>query len=336
MTTNKGEKMKQSYFKLTHVNRVNDMAEKFAAGDEVRIETSDLSIQNEEYFLQFDLVTEEKGKHKIELKTGLFNIEKSPAGLIFVPMELQVPLMLETSKAHKDIEAEFENFFGRLNVYEELGILKKRGVLLFGPAGTGKTSNTAKSLKKLQDDGDTAIIMWNASSIRSDDVLTLFSTGIEYHESVKKLVLVIEDIGMSVEGYGGPKEIDRSLLNLLDGANSVVQVPTFTVATTNFAHNLPEPLIRPGRFDNWIEVGLPSPEERVKLVEFFTKEALEEDDVRAINSSDLNEFSIAHVKELVLRTKRDGKSYGEVIKELKTLRDKFNKGFEEKKGTGLL
>lgn len=326
----------ESFFKLKHVNKINEMADKFAKGDEVVVNTSDLSIQNEEYFLQFELIRDEASKIKIELKSGVFNIERSPAGLIFVPMELQEAPMLETSKAYQDIEKEFDNFFDRLDVYDELGILKKRGVLLFGPAGTGKTSNTAKSLRKLKSQGDTAIVMWNASSIRSDEVLTLFSTGIEYNPSVKKLVVVIEDIGMGVEGYGGPKEIDRSLLNLLDGANSVVQVPTFMVATTNYAHNLPEPLVRPGRFDAWIEVGVPSANERVKLVEFFIKSELTDSDRNAIEGKDLNDFSIAHIKELVLRTKRDGKSYAEVIKELKTLKDKFNKGFDDKKGTGLL
>jgi SpoVK/Ycf46/Vps4 family AAA+-type ATPase len=328
--------MGESFFKLKHVNKISEMAEKFSKGDEVIVNTSDLSIQNENYFLQFELIRDEVSKIKIELKSGIFNIERSPTGLIFVPMELQEAPMLETSKAYKDIEKEFDNFFNRLDVYDELAILKKRGVLLFGLPGTGKSSNISKSLRKLKNEGDTAVVMWNASSIRSDEVLTLFSTGIEYEESVKKLVIVIEDIGMSVEGYGGPKEIDRSLLNLLDGANSVVQVPTFMVATTNYAHNLPEPLIRPGRFDAWIEVGVPSSDERVRLVEFFIKSELVEDDKKAIMGKDLNDFSIAHIKELVLRTKRDGKSYAEVIKELKKLKDKFSKGFDDRKGTGLL
>jgi SpoVK/Ycf46/Vps4 family AAA+-type ATPase len=328
--------MGESFFKLKHVNKISEMAEKFSKGDEVIVNTSDLSIQNENYFLQFELIRDEVSKIKIELKSGIFNIERSPTGLIFVPMELQEAPMLETSKAYKDIEKEFDNFFNRLDVYDELAILKKRGVLLFGLPGTGKSSNISKSLRKLKNEGDTAVVMWNASSIRSDEVLTLFSTGIEYEESVKKLVIVIEDIGMSVEGYGGPKEIDRSLLNLLDGANSVVQVHTFMVATTNYAHNLPEPLIRPGRFDAWIEVGVPSSDERVRLVEFFIKSELVEDDKKAIMGKDLNDFSIAHIKELVLRTKRDGKSYAEVIKELKKLKDKFSKGFDDRKGTGLL
>jgi SpoVK/Ycf46/Vps4 family AAA+-type ATPase len=328
--------MTESFFKLKHVNKINEIADKFSKGEEVIINTSDLSIQNEDYFLQFELIRNEVVKVKVELKSGVFNIEKSSTGLVFVPMELQEAPMLETSKAYQDIEKEFNNFFDRLDVYDELGILKKRGVLLFGPAGTGKSANVSKSLRKLKSQGDTAIVMWNASSIRSDEILALFSTGIEYNSSVKKLVIVIEDIGMGVEGYGGPKEIDRSLLNLLDGANSVVQVPTFMVATTNYAHNLPEPLIRPGRFDAWIEVGVPSANERVSLIEFFIKSALTEDDKKAIMGKDLNEFSIAHIKELVLRTKRDDKGYSEVIKELKTLKDKFNKGFDDKKGTGLL
>lgn len=328
--------MTNSFFKVKKVTKINELAEDFLAGKEPTICISDLSIQNDQYFIQFDLVREEKSKAQIELKTGLFNIEKTNYGLDFFPMEIQTPKLLETSKAHELIETEFGNFFENLDVYKRLGILEKRGVLLYGPPGTGKSANISKSLKKLLEQGDIAVVIWNAASIRSDDVLTLFTTGIKYHNSVKKLAIIIEDIGMGVEGYGGAKEVDRSLLNLLDGANSVIKIPTFFAATTNYAHNLPEPLIRPGRFDAWIEVALPSPEERVKLVEFFVNREIDEKEKEALRGPDLKEFSIAHVKELVIRAERDGKSYAEVIKELKSLRDKFNKGFENKKGGGLL
>jgi len=328
----------QSFFKVRNVGKINEIAEKFLSSSEedIIIPTSDLCIQNDKYFIQFELESEDS-KRKVELKAGLFNIEKTSAGLDFFPMDIQETNLLETSKAYVEIGKEFDNFFERLDIYDELKILKKRGALLYGPPGTGKSANISKSLKKLVKGGDAAVVIWNSSSIRSDDVLTLFTNGIKYHPDVKKLSVIIEDIGMGVEGYGGPKEVDRSLLNLLDGANSVIKIPTFFVATTNYAHNLPEPLIRPGRFDAWIEIGLPTSEERVQLVEFFSREVLSEDDKNAIMGKDLNDFSIAHVKELVIRSKRDGKTYKEVIKELKDFKDKFKKGFENKKsGGGLL
>jgi hypothetical protein len=326
----------KTYFKLKSAKRITEMGQEFLDGKEVILNTSDLSVQNDDFFLQFDLVREEMNKNKVTLKTGYFNIEKSSAGLVFIPMELNTPNLSDTSKAYKDIEREFDNFFERLPVYDELGILKKRGVLLYGPPGTGKSTNIARSVKKLLEGGDAAVIVWNTGSIPSDAILDLFATGIEYHESVKKVTIIIEDIGMSIEEYGGAKEVDRSLLNLLDGASSTIQIPTFFVATTNYAHNLPEPLVRPGRFDAWIEVGLPSPQERVDLVEFLSKSELSEEDKKAILNKDLNEFSVAHLKELVLRTKRDGKSYTEVVKDLKSLKDRFKKGFDNKKEFGLL
>jgi SpoVK/Ycf46/Vps4 family AAA+-type ATPase len=322
------------YFKLSKVSELNDLAEKHKSGEEVRIDTSDLSLQNERYFLQFDFVDDKKERPKMEISTGIFNLESTSQGLDLAPMEINAPTLLETSNAHVMIDKEFNNFFERLDIYENLGVLKKRGVLLYGAPGAGKSASISKSLAKLSENKDATIIIWNSSSIRSSHVLDLFSTGVKYNEKVKKLIIVIEDIGMGVEGYGGSKEVDKSLLNLLDGANSVIKVPTFFVATTNYAHNLPEPLVRPGRFDAWVEVGLPSPEERVNLVKFFSKEELSEEDEKIIRSKDLEEFSIAHVKELVIRSKIEDKSYSQVVKELKALRKKFKKGFEGESGKG--
>ena len=325
------EERKPAYKLINTVDLVN--ASK--TGESILYE-SDLALQNEQFLFQYKAIEEdEKKKPKTKIKPGIWNLEQGPAGIHLVETELQKVRLLKTNNNTQRILDEFDFFFERLHIYDELEITKKRGVLLYGPPGCSKTTSIAEASRKLVAKGGAAIISWNASAIRSSDILDFFSTGVDY-EGVDKLVPIIEDIGMGVEGYGGAKEVDRSLLNLLDGSSNVVKVPTFFIATTNYAHNLPEPLVRPGRFDEWIEVGYPSPEERVKLVEFIAKDSLTEEEKNAIMGKELDEFSIAHLKEVVVRSKRDGLTMKEVVERLNQHKKKFNRGFAETKHTGLL
>lgn len=327
----KNEERKPAY-KL--INTV-DLEEAAKKGESILYE-SDLALQNEKFLFQYKEIEEdEKKKPKTKIKPGIWNLESSPVGILPVETELQKSRLLKTNDNSEKILNEFRFFFERLDVYDELDILKKRGVLLYGPPGLGKSATIAQAASELSEQGKAAIISWNASAIRSSDILDFFSTGVEY-DGVGKLVVIIEDIGMGVEGYGGAKEVDRSLLNLLDGSSNVVKVPTFFIATTNYAHNLPEPLVRPGRFDEWIEVDYPSPEERVKLVEFIAKDSLTEEEKTAIMGKELDEFSIAHLKEVVVRSKRDGLTMKEVVERLNQHKKRFQKGFADHKPTGLL
>lgn len=326
-------------FKIKTVIDINDVAKKYLEGDDSFVlPSSDVAIQNDDFIIQFERQEKKKvEKEKLIAEVGTFNIEKTMAGLVLVPMNVIKPNLYGENKASKEIQSEVSNFFKRLHVYDELEIPKKKGVLLYGAPGLGKTSNISKAINELAEGDDLCVLNWGSQSVDASDVLDLFNTGIEFDEKVKKLIVIVEDIGMGVEEYGGPKQVNSSLLNILDGAGNTSEIPTFFIATTNYAHNLPEPLLRPGRFDNWIEVGYPTPEERVELVEFISKSKLEEEDVTVIKSKTLEKFSIAHLKELVIRTKRDGKSYSQVVGELEDLQKRFKKGFEGNgKGFGLL
>lgn len=326
------KKEPQPAYDLINVTKLSKLAEEGKG----RLMESDLAIQNEDYLFQFTAVDDDDKKpEKYKIKPGTYSLQAGPMGLFLADMDMQEARLLKTNDNSEKILNEFKFFFERLEVYDELEIAKKRGVLLYGPPGLGKTATISEAARELAKDGDAAIISWNAEAINSSAVLDFFSTGVEY-EGVGKLVVILEDLGMGAEGYGGAKGVDRSLLNLLDGSGSVVKVPTFFIATTNYAEQLPEPLVRPGRFDEWIEIGYPKANERVKLVEFIAKRDLTDDEKDVIMDKGLREFSIAHLKEIVVRSKRDGISIKEVVDRLNEHKRRFKKGFDDRSGMGML
>lgn len=326
-------------FKAKKATKISDIAEIIGKGEDFFLEESDLSIQDDNYIIQFDLEKEEEEKRKkYKIKPGIFNIAASQSGLFLTDLEFKTQELLKTNNNTETILNEVDKFFNNLEMYSKYDIDPKRAVLMYGPPGTGKTSSITEACNGLvkEDDG-TVVINWNASSIRSSDVLDFFTSGSEYDKKCTRVVIVIEDIGMSVENYSGAKEVDRSLLNFLDGSGVAFRVPTFIMATTNYAHNLPENLInRPGRFDIVIEVGYPKAKDRVALLEFIMKVELSEEDKKVLSSKDCDSFSAAHLKEIFIRSQLDNSSIKDTIKQLKEHAKLVGKAFEKGGSLGML
>ena len=317
-------------FKVKSITKIEDII----SGECKELPVSDLSIERDGHVIQFELESEQVFK-KLEIVPGIFNLTKTMAGIIPTPMEVKNERLLPDFSNTKKILNEFNSFFNRLEIYEELGLDKKRGLLMYGPPGTGKTRSINNGIAEIcKDDPNTVVFNWNTNDLDSSSVFSFFANSTDYKD-VSRQLIIIEDIGMSVEGYGGPKSVDSSLLNFLDGIGLAFQVPTYIVATTNYAHNLPENLVnRPGRFDEWIEVGYPSAEERVVLAEFIGDNEISENEKEELKSSKCDEFSIAHIREVVIRAKRDGVGIDGAIQKLEDHKKRFNKGFETKKSGG--
>jgi len=333
------KKKKPKRFKAKTATKVSEIAEKIMAGEEFFLEESDLSIQDDQYSIQFDLEKQEEEKRKkYEIKPGVYNIAASNQGLFLTDLEFKKLDLLKTNDNTEKILEEVDRFFNNLDMYKKYNIDPKRAVLLYGPPGTGKTSSVTEACNNLLDeDKGTVVINWNASSIRSSDILDFFSSGTEYVAECTRVVFIIEDIGMGLEGYSGAKEVDRSLLNFLDGSGVTFRLPSFIMATTNYAHNLPENLIsRPGRFDVVMEVGYPNAKDRVALLEFIMKEKLSEEDKKVIESKQCSDFSAAHLKEVFIRAKLNSQSIVDTIQQLKDHAKLVGKGFEKTKNMGML
>ena len=138
----------------------------------------------------------------------------------------------------------------------------KRGVLLHGAPGTGKTHTIRYLLGKLT--GSTVVII-------SGNALELIAQACSVARALQPSVVVIEDVDLIAEERGpgmGQHPLLFQLLNEMDGLGSDIDV-TFLL-TTNRADMLEEALAaRPGRVDHAAELPVPDADARRRLIELY-------------------------------------------------------------------
>jgi len=329
-------KKDKNHFELLKVTKLKDIMD----GTVKRLDTSDLSLQNDESVAQYKFVEgAREAAKKYKIYPGCYTIVSSNFGTTLEKFELKTHNLLETIDNTKSIKDRANQFFDNLHVYEELVQPKIRNILLYSAPGFGKSSAiNSLSQQFISEDPNTVVINWTTSAVRSSTVESFFSIGSQFDNKVSRMIFIIEDIGGGEQEYAGNRGVDSSLLGLLDGNSVTFKVPTFTLATTNYPANLLGALAdRPGRFDEMVRLGAPTATERSALGKFLSKRDLTEDEIEALEDESLNkhEFSIAHIKEIVIRSRLSGKSFKEVIGELVRHKEKYEKGFDEKGSMGL-
>lgn len=321
-----------------HVKKIHNLKEAVAKGDSF-IPEADLSIQCEEFLLQYDYKRNDTQK-SIVIKPGAYNLAKTAMGINVDPMEFVDKDLLTSITNTSKILHEANIFFDNLPIYDELKQPKKRAILLYGSPGQGKSVSIIQAAKDLQKaDPNSVIINWPTSELDAAHVFKFFTNYSEYSPECSKLILVIEDIGGgSHEGYSRRDEVSSSLLNLLDGINSVFKIPTLILSTTNHPENLMASLSdRPGRFDMMLEITSPPYDERISLVEFLAKRQLDGDEKSSLDGSmnkGVENFSIAHLQEIVMRSRLHKKSIDMVVKELIAHSKRFKSDFTKPKKAG--
>lgn len=320
-------------FLVKKITRFEDLVE----GQVLEMPESDLCFQNENSIIQMKYERSEEDK-KYEIKPGIFTLAESPSGIVTTKMELKDRELLGSVNNTQQIVNEAKVFFRKLHVYEKLRRPKKRGVLLYSKPGMGKTSAIERFCTDfVKEDSGTVVLVWPTSDIEADQVVRFLTTKSEYNSDCTRLVLIIEDIGGGErDGEGGRSAVDSGLLNLLDGVGVTFQLPTFIVATTNHPENLLESLAdRPGRFDLMIQLNPPKLEEKQALLAFISKRELSEEEKNCLAFKGAENFSIAHLEEIAVRSELHDKSYAQVVQELIDHSKRFSKNFEDKKGVGL-
>ncbi len=188
------------------------------------------------------------------------------------------------------------------------GQLFKRGIMLWGPPGSGKTVTVMLLIDDLIKRGGIVLVSQNP------EVASRALEVIREVEPDRPLICVLEDIDELIAGYG-----ESGILSLLDGENQINNV--VHIATTNYPERLDSRLVnRPSRFDEIIKIGMPSIEaRRFYLRSRISKDELSDEKLEqwVVDSSDL---SIAHLKELVIAVFCLERTYEETISRLKKMK----------------
>ncbi|MFL5861920.1 MAG: AAA family ATPase [Solirubrobacteraceae bacterium] len=138
----------------------------------------------------------------------------------------------------------------------------KRGVLLHGPPGTGKTHTLRYLISRLT---DATVIML------SGNALQFIASAVSIARALQPALVIVEDVDLIAEDRGmhpGQHPLLFELLNEIDGLGEDADVAF--LLTTNRA-DLLEPALaqRPGRVDQAVELPLPDAAGRRQLLDLY-------------------------------------------------------------------
>jgi transitional endoplasmic reticulum ATPase len=184
-------------------------------------------------------------------------------------------------------------------LYKKLGHTMPKGILLHGPSGTGKTMlakavATESEANFISVRGPELLSKWVGESERG--VREVFRRA----RQAAPCVIFFDEIDSiaPIRGMGGDSMVTErvvsQLLTEMDGIQSLQGV--VVLAATNRIDMVDPALLRPGRFDKLIYVGMPDKYARQKILEIHTKNKPLAEDVRLDKIAEMCEdFSGADV-----------------------------------------
>lgn len=137
----------------------------------------------------------------------------------------------------------------------------KRGILLEGKYGTGKSLTARVAAKVATDNGWTFLMLNRSQGLKA---------AIEFARSYQPCVIFAEDIDRAADRED---EDVNDLVNLLDGMISK-SMEMMVVLTTNFIDKIDASLLRPGRFDAVISIDAPDAEAAQRIIRSYARDLL--------------------------------------------------------------
>jgi proteasome regulatory subunit len=239
----------------------------------------------------------------------------------------------------RDVRETVEMPLTKPEVFERIGIEPPKGVLLYGPPGTGKTllakavaSQTRATFIRIV--GSELVQKYIGEGARM--VRDLFKMAKEKAPSIL-FIDELDSIGAKRldTATSGDREVQRTLMQLLsemDGFNNRGNVRI--IAATNRPDILDPALLRPGRFDRFIAIPMPSKEARTTILKIHTRKMKlsEEVDFEALasltdgsNGSDLKAIAM-EAGMLAVREERYSVGMDDFQKAIKKLTIQTTKG----------
>ncbi len=213
------------------------------------------------------------------------------------------------------------NFLKKPKEYRKMGAKLPKGVIFFGPPGNGKTL----FVKAMAGEANVPIFTVSGSDfvemyvgVGAKRVRTLFKNA----RANAPCIIFIDEIDAvggsrgSFSSHSESVQTINALLNELDGFNGTEGI--LVIGATNRIEDLDEALIRPGRFDKHINIGMPEFEDRKEILEIYMKDKEFEEGVTSdslakmtIGFSGSGLFSFINEAAIIAVNKKHDKIYKE-------------------------
>lgn len=185
----------------------------------------------------------------------------------------------------EDLVDEIKLFWEKKDKYKEQNLIHKRGILLEGYPGTGKSSIITQLSEEIINQGGVVFKIANFRNL--DHYVNFMRIGFRQIQPETPIITILEDI----DQY---EEVDTELLDFLDGKTHINH--HVVIATTNNTTEVPDTFLRPSRLDLKIEVPLPNEKTREEYFRF--KNVPEEVIADLVKQS--KDCSLADLKEIYI------------------------------------
>ena len=246
------------------------------------------------------------------LPKGCYSISKdmNDDRIIFVGKYIKIDKIMRFRGGMTDtLLQEIDDFWKSEKAFIDNGFLHRRGYLLYGTQGTGKSSMVWQVAQDVINRGGIVFVCDNPK---------FFAEGLKVFRSVENqrpIVCVFEDIDAIIKKYG-----DTEILSLLDGDNQVDRV--INIATTNYPELLDKRIVsRPRRFDRIHKIEVPDEVVRKS----FLKEKLPKGQSLAVWVKKTKGLSFAGVAECLISVLCLGNKLEDTVKILKDIESKHPK-----------
>ena len=217
-------------------------------------------------------------------------------------------------------------------LFHRLNIDPPKGVLFYGPSGTGKTLMA----KAVSQESSANFITINGPEIMSKfygasegRLREIFR---EAEENAPSIIFIDEIDSIAPKRMDTSGEVERrvvsQLLSLMDGLRGRGEI--ICIGATNRINSLDEALRRPGRFDREIEFGVPNVKGRKEIFQIHTRGMPLEEDVDLDDYSEIThgfvgadimaicrEAAMFSLRRILPKINLDEPIPGEIIQELK-------------------